>query len=138
MTQLNADSGVFVAVGLAFGGGMSALGRMLSTNRRTDKVDALGAVAAAYDRLAERTNKHVDDLSDMCKALQQRVDFLERELRKRDEFLFASIGDPEQRAAAATKLTEAAATAAEKVLNTAAHAADSSVPSSRVDIRVDR
>lgn len=85
------DQGALVAVSAAFGAGASALGRMISGNRRTDKVDAVAAVAAAFDRVAERTNAHVDDLSAACRALQGRVDYLERELRKRDELILQYI-----------------------------------------------
>jgi TolA-binding protein len=115
------------AVALAFGAGAGALGKMLAGNRRTDRVDAVTAVAAAFDRVAEATNRHVADLSANCQRLQNEVDFLRHELRKRDEMIFTYLGDPVQRTAAAEiaaeKLTHAAATAAASVLSTAAHAA---------------
>lgn len=85
------DQGALVAVSAALGAGTTALARMMSGNRRTDKVDAVAAVAAAFDRVAERTGAHVDDLSTTCRMLQGRVDFLERELRKRDQLILEHI-----------------------------------------------
>lgn len=85
------DQGALVAVSAAFGAGATALGRMLSGNRRTDKVDAVAAVAAAFDLVAQRTNAHVDDLAAQCRRMQERVDYLERELRKRDELIVQYI-----------------------------------------------
>lgn len=87
--------GALVAVSAALGAGLNAVARMVSGNRRTDKVDAVQAVAAAFDRVAERTGKHVDDLATQCQALQGRVDYLERELRKRDELILRYIGTRE-------------------------------------------
>lgn len=91
MNGFDANAGALAAVAAAFGAGATALGRMLAGNRRTDKVDAVAAVAAAFDRVAERTGKHVDDLSATCQRLQDRCDYLERELRKRDEMLLQYI-----------------------------------------------
>ena len=85
------DQGALIAVSAALGAGTTAIARMISGNRRTDKVDAVAAVAAAFDRVAERTNAHVDDLSVACRALQNRVDYLEREVRKRDELILQYI-----------------------------------------------
>ena len=85
------DQGALIAVSAAFGAGATALGRMIAGNRRTDKVDAVAAVAAAFDRVAERTNAHLDDVSAQCRSLQDRVDYLERELRKRDELILQHI-----------------------------------------------
>lgn len=85
------DQGALVAVSAAFGAGATAIGRMISGNRRTDKVDAVAAVAAAFDRVAERTNAHVDDLAVQCRRLHEQVDYLNRELRKRDELILQHI-----------------------------------------------
>lgn len=90
------DQGALVAVSAAFGAGATAIGRMLAGNRRTDKVDAVAAVAAAFDHVIDRTNAHVDDLSAACRALQGRVDYLERELRKRDELILQYISGRRQ------------------------------------------
>lgn len=86
------DQGALVAVSAAFGAGATALGRMLAGNRRTDKVDAVAAVAAAFDLVAARTNAHVDDLSAQCRRLHDQVDYLNRELRKRDELILQHLG----------------------------------------------
>jgi TolA-binding protein len=83
---------VLFAVSAAFGATATAFGRMVTRNRQTDKVDAVKAVAAAFDKVAERTNRHVDDLSAQCHRLQDRVDYLERELRKRDEMILLHVG----------------------------------------------
>lgn len=80
-----------MAVSAAFGAGTTAFARMLSGNRHTDKVDAVAAVAAAFDLVAQRTSAHVDDLSAQCRALQARCDHLDRELRKRDELILQHI-----------------------------------------------
>lgn len=88
---LDIDQGALVAVSAAFGAGATAFGRMMSGNRRTDKVDAVAAVAAAFDRVAERTNAHVDDLAAQCHRLHEQVDYLNRELRKRDELILQHI-----------------------------------------------
>lgn len=90
------DQGALIAVSAAFGAGATALGRMIAGNRRTDKVDAVAAVAAAFDRVAERTNAHLDDVSAQCRSLQDRVDYLERELRKRDELILQHISGRRQ------------------------------------------
>lgn len=87
----NIDQGALVAVSAAFGAGTTAFARMMTGNRRTDKVDAVAAVAAAFDLVAQRTNAHVDDLSAMCRKLQEQVDYLSRELRKRDELILQHL-----------------------------------------------
>ena len=90
------DQGATVAVAAALGAGATAFGRMLAGNRRTDKVDAVAAVAAAFDRVADRTAAHVDDLSRQCRALSEQVDYLNRELRKRDELILQHISGRRQ------------------------------------------
>lgn len=89
MTAMN--EGALVAVSAALGAGTTAFARMIVGNRRTDKVDAVAAVAAAFDMVAARTAAHVDDLSANCRILQERVSNLERELRKRDELILQHI-----------------------------------------------
>lgn len=124
---LGSDTSVVAAVSVAFGAGATALGRMLAGNRRTDKVDAVAAIAAAYDRVAERSGKQLDDVIVRLNRAEERCEYLERELRKRDELIVQYLGDPASRATAAEvaadKITHAAATAAASVLSTAAHAA---------------
>jgi len=85
--SLDIDQGALFAVSAAFGATATALGRFMLGSRKVDKVDAVAAVAAAFDKVAERTNAHVDDLSTQCQRLQERVDYLERELRKRDDLM---------------------------------------------------
>ncbi len=89
--SIQVDQGALIAVSAAFGAGTTAIGRLLAGNRRTDKVDAVTAIAAAFDLVTQRTNAHVDDLSSACRALQERVDHLERELRKRDELILNHV-----------------------------------------------
>lgn len=86
-SPLDIDQGALFAVSAAFGASATALGRLMLGTRKVDKVDAVAAVAAAFDKVAERTNAHVGDLSAQCKRLQERVDYLERELRKRDDLM---------------------------------------------------
>lgn len=88
---INPDTTVVAAVSTALGVGVTAISRVLIGNRRTDKVDAVAAVAAAFDKVAERTSAHLDDLSQACQRLQDRVDYLERELRKRDELILEHV-----------------------------------------------
>lgn len=85
------DQGALIAVSAAFGAGATALGRMLSGNRRTDKVDAVAAVAAAYDRVAERNGKQLDDVLVRLNRAEERCEYLERELRKRDQLILEHI-----------------------------------------------
>lgn len=80
------DATVAMAVSAALGASATAAGRFFLGARKVDKVDAVQAIAVAYDKVAERTNKQIDDLS-------RRVDYLEREIRKRDELIFQHIID---------------------------------------------
>ncbi len=125
MTPMSAaDQGALVAVSAALGAGTTALARMFAGNRRTDKVDAVTAVAAAYDRLAANHSAQLDDMLQRLNRSEDQVDYLNRELRKRDEMILQYLGDPATRAhaaeLAAEKLTKAAAHAAASVLTTAA------------------
>lgn len=79
------DTQVSLAVGAALGAGTTAVGRFLLGARRIDKVDAVQAVAAAYDAVAARNAAHIDDLSEQIKMQSRRIEMLEREIRKRDE-----------------------------------------------------
>lgn len=85
------DATAVAAVSAAIGAGATAASRAWLGTRRTDKVDAVAAVAAAFDTVAARTAAHVDDLSAQCKAMQARMAELERELRKRDELILRYI-----------------------------------------------
>lgn len=92
------DAQVSLAVGAALGAGTTAIGRFLLGARRIDKVDAVQAVAAAYDAVAARSAAHIDDLSEQIKSQSRRIEMLEREIRKRDELfarmLTSSAGSP--------------------------------------------
>lgn len=90
------EQGAVIAVSAAFGAAATAIGRFFLGARTVDKVDAVAAVAAAFDKVAERTNAHVDDLSASCNRLQERVDYLEREIRKRDELLLQYVSGRRQ------------------------------------------
>lgn len=80
------DQTVAMAVAAGLGATATATGRFFLGVRKVDKVDAVQAIAVAYDKVSERTNKHVDDLS-------RRIDYLENEIQKRDELIFKYIID---------------------------------------------
>lgn len=127
MNEISTDSGALIAVSAALGAGATAIARMVSGNRRTDKVDAVTAVAAAFDRVAERTNRHVDDLSANLARVQDRCDYLERELRKRDEMILKYLADATLAAASATKESIAATLAASDASTAATLAAHTDI-----------
>lgn len=88
---MNDETTVYVVVAAALGALGTGLSRYLVGSRRVDKVDAVKAIADAYDKVSDRTSRHVDDLSQMCQRLTERCDYLERELRKRDELLLEHV-----------------------------------------------
>lgn len=99
MTPLSsAEQGALAAVSAALGVGATAFARMMSGNRRVDKVDAVVAVAAAYDRIAAVQAAQVTDVlrrlsraEERCDRAEERCDRLEAELHKRDELIFQHI-----------------------------------------------
>ena len=78
------DTSVVAAVSMALGAAGTGISRYFLGERRIDKVDAVVAITQAYEKVIDQMNKRLE-------TMERRNDYLEKEMRKRDDLIFNSI-----------------------------------------------